>query len=453
MIVVSHRGPVSFRREADGTFSERRGAGGVVSALAPLVAGHGDVHWIAAAIGDDDRAAVASGAASSASAVELLALDPETHRLHYDVMSNRILWFLFHGLFDLPRQPVFDRELHEAWDAYRTINQAFAEAIATAARPDDTVLVQDLQLCLVPAQLRALRPDLRISHFTHTPFCDPGAMRVLPTSVATELCSALAGTAAGFHSDRWARNYRSSVAEVLGADVMPHAFTATFGPDPEELATTAASADVRLEADALAERVGDRHCIVRSDRIELSKNIGRGFLAFDELLDRHPEWRGRVTFVAVLNPSRESLDEYREYRRDIDSIAERVNERWATPDWEPIIVDARDNYPRSVAALQHADVVLVNPIRDGLNLVAMEGPLVGTRDPVLCLSREAGAFDLLHEACIEVQPFDVSQTADALAAALAMEPGERAQRAEGLRAAARSWPASAWLDSLVSHAR
>ncbi len=453
MIVVSHRGPVSFRREDDGTFSERRGAGGVVSALAPLVAGRDDVHWIAAAIGDDDRAAVESGFASSTSAVELLALDPETHRRHYDVISNRVLWFLFHGLFDLPRHPAFDRELHDAWDAYRTINQAFAEAIAHAAKPGDTILVQDLQLCLVPAQLRALRPDLRISHFTHTPFCDSGAMRVLPAAIATELCSALAGTAAGFHSDRWARDYRASVAEVLGAEVVPHAFTATFGPDPDELAVTAATADVRREAEALAERVGDRRCIVRSDRIELSKNIGRGFLAFDELLERCPEWRERVTFVAVLNPSRESLDEYREYRNDVEAIAERVNERWGTPGWEPIVVDARDNYPRSVAALQRADVLLVNPIRDGLNLVAMEGPLVGTRDPVLCLSREAGSFDLLHEHCLGINPFDVSQTAGALAAALAMTTDERTRRAEGLRAAARSRPASAWLDSLVDHAR
>jgi trehalose 6-phosphate synthase len=192
---------------------------------------------------------------------------------------------------------------------------------------------------------------------------------------------------------------------------------------------------------------------VRSDRIELSKNIGRGFLAFDELLDRHPEWRDRVTFVAVLNPSRESLDEYREYRRDIEAIAADVNRRWATPGWEPIVIDARDNYPRSVAALQRADVLLVNPIRDGLNLVAMEGPLVGTRDPVVCLSREAGAFDLLHEDCLAIEPFDVSQTADALATALAMGADERARRAVGLRGAARSQPASAWLDSLVHHAR
>ena len=453
MIVVSHRGPVSFRREPDGTFSERRGAGGVVSALGPLVSGRDDVHWIAAAIGDDDRAAVASGAATAASSVELLALDPETHRLHYDVISNRVLWFLFHGLFNLPSQPSFGRELHDAWDAYRSINQSFAEAIANDAAPGDVVLVQDLQLMLVPAQLRALRPDLRISHFTHTPFCDPMAIRVLPTTIATDLCAALAGTAAGFHSDHWVNAYRSSVNEVLGARVEPHAFIATFGPDPDALATTAAGSDVATEAATLADRVGDRHCIVRSDRIELSKNIVRGFLAYDELLDCHPEWRGRVTFVAVLNPSRESVVEYRDYRADVEATAARINDRWGNNDWEPIIVDTRDNYPRSVAALQRADVLLVNPIRDGLNLVAMEGPLVGSRDPVLCLSREAGAFDVLRDHCIEVHPFDTAQTASALASGLGMASDERRRRAEGLRTAARSRPASAWLESLVRHAR
>lgn len=454
MIVVSHRGPVSFRREPDGSFATRRGSGGVVSALAPLILGRDDVRWIAAAIGDDDRAAVATGAATGVGGgVELLALDPEVHALHYDVISNRVLWFCFHGLFDLAREPTFDRELHEAWECYRAVNQSFAVAIAEAAREGDIVLVQDLQLLLVPGQLRALRPDLRIAHFTHTPFCGPNSIRVLPDTMATEVCTSLGSTAAGFHTNRWAELYRASAGEILGRDTTTHAFAATFGPDPDALAAVAASDEVTVAAAELSERVGDRQCIVRCDRMELSKNIVRGFHAYEELLRGDATWPGRVTFVAELNPSRESLTEYRDYRTEVETTAARINDEWATDDWEPIIIGTRDDFPQSVAALQRADVLLVNPVRDGLNLVAMEGPLLGTRDPALCLSREAGAFDLLGDHCLAVHPFDITQTANALATALTMDSGERSARAAGLRGAARARPASAWLDALVSHAR
>ena len=453
MIVVSHRGPVSFQQDPEGSFTARRGAGGVVSALAPLLAGRGETQWIAAALTDDDRAAVAAGAVVvDGLDVSLLALDPEVHRLHYDVISNRILWFCFHGLFDLPREPVFNPALHEAWDAYRAVNRQFALAVAETAPEGDVVLVQDLQLLLVPRFLSELRPDLAISHFTHTPFCGPNSIRVLPDHIAEELCQSLSGTAAGFHSTRWVRAFEASAVEVLGVSP-PTAFCATFGPDPEDLAATAGSVAAAESYAAFDARVGDRRCIVRTDRMELSKNITRGFVAFDELLDQHPEQRERVTFVAMLNPSREGLAEYRDYRVEVEATAARVNDRWATSDWEPIIVDTRDDFPRSVAALQRADVMLVNPVKDGLNLVALEGPLLNQRDAVLCLSREAGAFDRLSNDCVPVQPFDTSQTAAALHTALSMDRGERRARAAGLRAAALARPASVWLDELVSRAR
>ena len=181
MIVASHRGPVSFRHEDDGSFTTRRGAGGVVSALAPLLRNRPDTRWMAAAIGPDNRAAVTAGApVTSDINVELQVLDPELHRMHYDVISNRVLWFLFHGLFDLPREPSFGRSLHEAWDAFHAVNATFAAAIADSAADGEVVLVQDLHLLLVPGLLHAARPDLGISYFTHTPFCGPSSMGVLP---------------------------------------------------------------------------------------------------------------------------------------------------------------------------------------------------------------------------------------------------------------------------------
>jgi trehalose 6-phosphate synthase len=453
VIVVSHRGPVSFQRAADGTFGARRGAGGVVSALAPLLRDRDDATWIAAAIGDEDRAAVAAGAVDVPGLrVQLLALDPETHRRHYDVISNNILWFCFHGLFDSAREPVFDAALHEAWEAYRAVNRSFAEAVAETAAPGEVVLVQDLQLLLVAGFLAELRPDVAVTHFTHTPFGSPSELALLPDAIAGEIFASLTAAPAGFHTEHWVHAFRLCLAE-RPAHVSSDAFAATFGPDAPSLHEVAAG-DAAARAGAhLADRIGDRRSIVRTDRLELSKNIVRGFLAFDELLATRPEWRERVSFVAMLNPSRESLEVYRDYRAAVEQCAADVNERWGHGDWEPIIVDTRDDFPRSVAALQLADVLLVNPVRDGLNLVAMEGPLLNERDAVLCLSREAGAFDLLRDHSVEVHPFDVSQTATALDAALSMDAGERATHASALRETALAHPADRWLDELVRRAR
>jgi trehalose 6-phosphate synthase len=451
VIVVSHRGPISFTREPDGSFTRSRGAGGVVSALGPLLEGRDDITWIAAAIGDGDRAAVAADAAHVPGfALQLVVPDPVDHRLHYDVVSNATLWFLFHGLFDLPRRPRFDQHFRASWDAYRTVNQVFADAICASARDGEVVLVQDLHFTLVPGMVRAARPDLRLAHFTHTAFCGPDDISILPTDVGVELLTSMASAPAGFHSERWAAHYRACAQEILG--VTPATFVTTFGPDPAALDAIASSPEALDAGAALDAEIGDRHLVFRTDRIELSKNIARGFLAFDRLLEVHPEWRERVVFAAFVYPSREALAEYLSYRQEVEQVAQRVNDRWATATWLPIRLDSRDDFPRSVAGLRRADVLLVNPLRDGLNLVAKEGPLLSTRDVVVCLSRGAGAFDELGPSTIEVHPYDIEQTADALYRALTMEPTERASRATELRRLAASHPTSQWLADQVAHA-
>jgi trehalose 6-phosphate synthase len=443
MIIVSHRGPYTFVRRPDGSFETRRGAGGVVSALGPLLAGKGHL-WVAATMTDDDRAALRAGAArAEAIDVALLDLDPVLHRLHYDVVSNSVLWFLHHGLFDLPRRPRFDRRFREAWDAYVEVNRNFAAAVTEQAPEGDVVLVQDYQLALVPGMIRADRPDLRVSHFTHTPFCGPDGIRVLPDEAARSLCSSMAGGPAGFHTQRWVANYQASVRDVLGSE--PAAFCASFGPDRGALEAVAASAETAAARESLAALVGDRRVVLRTDRIEPSKNIVRGFLAYDLLLEEHPEWRERVVFVALLYPSRQSLLEYLAYSQEVELAAARVNERWARPGWTPVIVDSRDDFPRSVAGLERYDVLLVNPLKDGLNLVAKEGPLANRSDGVLCLSREAGAFDELGDVALAVQPYDLEQTAAALHTALSMEPAERVARAAELKVRAGARTPHDWL--------
>lgn len=452
MIVASHRGPVAFRRDGEG-FRAVRGAGGLVSVLWPLLTRNDDARWFAAAMSDEDRAAVAAGRAEAPGFhLRLLALDPETHRQHYEVISNELLWFLHHGLFDLPTDPRFDGATRTAWDAYVEVNRRFATAIAEDAAERDTVLVQDFQLALVPGLLRDLRPDLRIAAFTHIPFCGPNSIRVLPEPIARTLLSTMRRTPVGFHTERWARAYRASAAEVLGGSTDTPTFASAFCPDLDELRAEAASPRVREAVAGFDALAGDRRLIVRSDRIEPSKNIVRGLLAFETLLDERPEWRGRVVLAALVNPSRETLGAYQRLRGEVTATVERINDRWARGDWTPVILDARDDYARSLAGLARADVLLVNPIRDGLNLVAKEGPIVNERDAPLCLSRDAGAFDDLDGACLEVQPYDLLQTAATLHAALTMEPAERSARAEALRARIGARRPVDWLGDQLAHA-
>jgi len=450
-VVVSNRGPFRFASTGDGGFEARPGSGGVVSALRPLLtsgaAGTGAM-WIASALDDGDRAAMDADAAHVGGiALRLLEHDADVHRLYYNVVSNGTLWFLHHGLFDLVRRPRFDRRFRESWAAYETVNQSFATAVAELAADGDVVLVQDYHLALVPEMVLRARPDLRVVHFTHTPFCGPNSIRVLPDAVAVSLCRSMACSAAGFHSARWARAYEASAREVLadGVDRRP-AFVAPLAPDGDELARIAASSEALAAGAELDDLVGDRQLLLRVDRIDPSKNIVRGFVAYDELLAQHEKWRERVVFVARLTSSRQSLPEYLAYTNEVEQAAARVNEQWGTRDWQPVVLDTEDSYPRTVAALTRSDVLLVNPVKDGLNLVAMEGALLNDRDGVLCLSRDAGATDILGEAALAIHPFDLEQTAGALDQALAMPAKERTQRAARLKTLTAARTPRDWLD-------
>lgn len=454
IVLVSNRGPVSFSATDDGTLTARRGSGGLVSGLGPLVAGT-DTLWVAAAMSDGDHAA-AAGVTDASGVIEtegfrlrLVDVDPTTFAMAYDVVCNATLWFVHHGLFDASRRPLFDRHFTEAWEAYREVNDAFADAVAEVAPPNAVVLIQDYHLCLVARRLANTRPDLVCVHFSHTPFTGPDGLRLLPDDVGRELLEGLAAhRACGFHTARWAQRFTECCDEVLG--FAPRTFVAPLGPDPDDLALTAASDATRTATDELATDVGNRKLIVRVDRIELSKNLLRGFRAYDRLLAEHPEWRGAVTFAALVYPSREALPEYLAYRQEVEATIRAINDRWGTDDWTPIIADLTDDYPRSIAALGIYDVLLVNPVRDGLNLVAKEGPLLNQRDGMVVLSSEAGSAAELAGAALIVNPFDVGATAEALHRALTMDSDERATRVAELRQLAAAHSPSTWLQAQVA---
>ncbi len=456
-VVVSNRGPYQFSEDPGGGFLARPGAGGLASSLRPLLESGAvgpDGAWLAAAMTDGDRAAVRADAVEAPGIrLRLLDLDPGDYRLAYDLVSNGTLWFLYHGLFDLPRRPRFDARWRDAWAGYDAVNRAFADAAAELAGEGDVVLVQDMHLALVPGMLRDKRPDLRLTHFTHTSFCGPNSIRVLPRDAARALCSSMASVPCGFHAERWARAFVASAREVLGDDTaIAPTFVAPIGPDPAALAALAASDATQAAIGELDQRIGDRSLLLRVDRIDPSKNVLRGFAAYDRLLEASPNWRERVVFLARMNPSRETVAEYLAYHREVELAAERVNDRWARGDWLPVVLDTADDYALTVAAMTRYDALLVNSVKDGLNLVAKEGPIVNTCDGVLCLSADAGAWDELGEAALEVHPFDIEQTAAALDEALAMPADERADRAARLRQLASARTPADWLDDQLSQA-
>jgi trehalose 6-phosphate synthase len=455
VVIVSNRGPLSFRVSDDGVVA-RRGAGGLVSGLAPLVAGT-DTTWVAAAMSEGDRDAARRGLVDAEGfRVRMVDVDPTTYRMAYDVVCNATLWFVHHHLFDLARRPRFDHRFREAWDAYIEVNRAFADVLEAETPEGAAVLIQDYHLTLVARSLAGRRPDLRTVHFSHTPFAGPDALRVLPDDVAAEMLRGLvAHDACGFHTSRWADAFSRSCSEVIGE--RPRTFVAPLASDLDDLRNVAGSDAAAAGRAGIAELVGDRKLIVRVDRIELSKNLLRGFHAFDELLERRPEWRGQVVFGAFVYPSREGLPEYLAYRQEVETLVDRINARWQARSqdraWTPIVLDTSDDFPRSVAALQLYDVLLVNPIRDGLNLVAKEGPSLNERDGVVVLSPDAGVWSELHDHVIGANPFDVTATADALDAALRLDGEERKRRAAGLREAAAARTPADWLDDQLAAAR
>ncbi|MGH9078856.1 MAG: alpha,alpha-trehalose-phosphate synthase (UDP-forming) [Acidimicrobiales bacterium] len=439
-VVVSNRGPLSFRFE-DGVPVAGEAAGGLAGSLGPMMAGTGAT-WVACSLGDADRAAAEAGLIpENGFHVELVGPDPDVFNLAYNVVSNAMLWFCHHHLFDASRRPRTDHRWPDAWDAYRQLNEQFAERVAKVAPVGGRVLVQDYHLALMGSALARQRPDLRTVHFTHTPFADPSVLRMLPTATGTELLSAMGGFGAcGFHTERWAAAYRSNQSAPAPAPpgrtrAAGRAFVSALSVDPAALAASVSDPAVPRALARIEEEVGDstRQVIVRVDRMELSKNLLRGFWAFEELLERQPGRRGRVVFVALAYPTRQGLPEYLAYQNEVESTVARINQRFATPGWTPIILEVEDDYQASLAALMRYDVLLVNPVRDGMNLVAKEGPLVNGRNGVLALSREAGAFEELWPAALEVNPFEVSGTAAVLAEALDMDADQRARQSAELR--------------------
>ncbi|MFI9584436.1 trehalose-6-phosphate synthase [Streptomyces sp. NPDC052236] len=447
VLVASNRGPITYTLNEDGSLDARRGGGGLVSGLS-AIGSEAEALWVCAALGEGDRAAVRQGVGEPG--VQMLDIDPAVYSDAYNGIANSALWFVHHMLYQTALEPVFDAEFRRQWASYEAYNRAFAEALAAAAGEGAAVLIQDYHLALAPGILRELRPDLKIGHFSHTPWAPVDYFRMLPDDIAEQLLRGLLGAdRACFLTHRWADAFRACCTEVLGAEALPLAGTRIgvhgLGTDADFLRERAHRPDVAERLTALRAEVGPgRKTIVRVDRTELSKNIVRGLLAYRQLLESRPEWRERVVHVAFAYPSRQDLALYRTYMDEVQRVAWEINAVYGTAGWTPVVLHLKDDFARSLAAYRLADVALVNPIRDGMNLVAKEIPVVSDAGCALVLSREAGAYEELGEDALVVNPYDVMGTAEALHEALVMPAGERGERTKRLAAAAMALPPQRW---------
>ncbi len=473
LIVASNRGPVSFTQHPDGHFSARQGSGGLVTAVSAVLQGH-QATWIAAAMteGDRERARQADAAGEklitpdetdSQFKLRFVVPTEESYHDYYNVISNPLLWFLQHYLWDTPRSPDITHETWTAWrEGYVCVNQMFADEIIVACEQFDrepVIMLQDYQLYLVGGMIREKRPNAIIQHFIHIPWPDPDYWRLLPKEMRQSICEGLLGCdIVGFQIPDHARSfmytceayvqdcsihYANKCIQWRGRTIKVRSYPISI--DAEAVRRTAYSQEARAYERYLPTHWNE-FTILRVDRAEPSKNIIRGFHAFDRFLEAHPEFQNRVNFIAVTQPSRMDVAEYRDYLDDMSATVGRINAKYANVDtgWQPVQIIMGESYPRVLAAMKWYDVLLVNSIIDGMNLVAKEGALINERSGVIVLSEGAGAAMQLGSEALMVSPADVEGTAEAIYQALTMPIQERQRRAQRLRRSVERDDVSVW---------
>ncbi|MGI9538674.1 MAG: alpha,alpha-trehalose-phosphate synthase (UDP-forming) [Miltoncostaeaceae bacterium] len=467
LILVSNRGPITFVRRPDGSRAAERGGGGLVTALAGLI-DHTPALWISAALGDEDLAmareengAFAVPGVGTDTRLRLVEIDGAVYHQYYNVVANPMLWFIQHYLWDLSNAPDIRREELDAWtDGYLVANRAFADAVSEELErhPGALVMLHDYHLYTAPEDIRRAHPDAFLHFFVHIPWTQPDYWRILPGHIREGILTGLlANDIVAFHTPRYARNFLQCCEDLLdlrvdynrrvvlwrGREVWARSYPISVNaPMFEQLASSEAVAE--REAEILRRRRA--HLVIRVDRTDLSKNTLRGFKAFDIFLDRHPEYLEDITFFALLQPSRQDVPEYVEYLEKIRDIVSHINTKHGNTDWMPIDLRIQSDLPLAVAAYKHYDVLLVNPVYDGMNLIAKEAPLVNERQGVMVLSENVGAHEELGAFALSINPFDVEAQAEALHTALSMDLDERAERLDAIQRIVRENNVGKWLE-------
>ena len=471
LIIVSNRGPAQFERDQNGERTVRRGGGGLVTALSGLVS-HRDALWIASAMTEEDVLVSEEKGGPVELPIEgvdyrvlMVGSDPEAYDRFYNVIANPILWFIQHYLWDLSNAPDIRQEELDAWDyGYQAVNRDIARAVLGQIEEQERplVMLHDYHLYTAPGMIRTERPDVFLHHFVHIPWSQPDSWRILPSRIREAIFEGmLANDIIGFHTHSYCINFLRCCDELLEAEVdyvnrevryngrrtLARAYPLSI--DAERLQRAAESPEVAAAEREVLER-RRKHLIIRVDRADLSKNVLRGFTAFDTFLEQHPEFREEVTFIAHLQPSRQDVPEYAEYLERIEALVAVVNHRHGTTDWMPIDLRIYENFHDAVARYKHFDLLMVNAIFDGMNLVAKEAPAVNTRDGVLMLSENTGSHEELGDCVLSVNPFDIQEQADAIYRALTMSADERRVRSERLKEIIFSRNPGDWVDSQLA---
>lgn len=485
LVFASNRGPVTFKAEADGQFSSRQGSGGLVTAVSTVLQDR-EAIWIAATMGAGDRARwqmaqdagdafIAPSESGTHFKLRFVAPDEHAYNQYYNEIANPLLWFLQHFLWDTPRSPDITHKTWDAWySGYVKVNQLFADGVVEACEnagghEEPVIMLQDYQLYLVGRFIREKRPEALIQHFIHIPWPGPDYWRLLPQKMRLTICEGMLGCdIIGFQTSGHARSFLNTVQAYLpGAEISFGERKITYNGHSTWIRSYPISIDpaaVRRIAYSQEARAYERYLpthwneytILRTDRAEPSKNIIRGFLAYDRFLELHPEFRDRVNYIAVTQPSRLDVEEYRDYLDDISAVVGRINAKYANVEtgWQPIQLIMGEKYARVLAAMKWYDLLMVNSLIDGMALVAKEGPLVNERSGVLMLSEGVGAVEQLGEWALVVSPADIEGTAEAIFQALTMPQAERHRRSTALKRAVESEDVATWFrDQLMDIAR
>ena len=479
LILVSNRGPIEHRTVDGGEAEACYGSGGVAVALS-AVARYAPVAWVASAMTEADRQVAQQCEDNTVSGdseehpwrVRFVVAPCATYERYYNLMSNPTLWFLQHSLRHRLERSSLRRDIHEDWEkGYVPVNRRFAEAVLAELEMPDTapcVMFHDYHLYLAPLYVRAQAPEAILTHFIHIPWPPAETWARLPWDVTEDICRGLlANDVVAFQTTRSAYNFVATCDSFVpgaeawfdldGASVRSggHLTRVRHHPisvDVNDLRRRMDSAEVKTYRDRLSRLCGE-YTFVRVDRVDPSKNIVAGFEAFDLLLQQHPELIGQAKFLAFLVPSRKGIPEYRRYTGEVFAAIRDINSRYQRGDWRPIELFYENNYPQALAGMSLYDVLLVNPLADGMNLVSKEGPIVNERDGLLVLSRGAGSHDELSEGAVSVDPLDVEGTAQALASALFMPGEERRARAAHLRQTIERNDLSVWVRSQLEDLR
>lgn len=454
LILASNRGPVEHYVAPDGRAEARRGSGGIVTALNSLAQG-AQFTWVASAMGEGDRQVAAAAQSSPYKSplpghkidLKYVVTPRRVYHKYYNVLCNPLLWFLQHYMWNPPYNPNVDASVHDAWQGgYIPVNRAFADSVLEQARQSDSppvVMVHDYHLYLVPEMVRKEFPDALIQHFVHIPWPTPRYWQMIPSFITRQICSSLVSAdIVGFQTAQDRQSFLDTVEEfVPGArvdrdqhcihreDLTTSVRLYPLSINVSEVQRISNSPRALEHEDKLMEARSGTATIVRIDRAEPNKNVVRGFRAYELLLSRHPELHGKVNFLAFLVPSRTHIRQYQRYMEEINQVVARINEAYGSEDWQPITTYMENNYTQAIAGMKLYDVLLVNSIMEGMNLVAKEGPVVNTRDGVLVLSQTSGAYEQLAEGALPVSPTDIEGTMEALFEAINMGPEERRRRA------------------------